>query len=309
MHGKNRIKRLSSILLALSKGNALSTLNLANRYGVSTKVIRTDFSSYILPLFSDSKIYYDHTTQSYHAKKNFLHETLLSAEELAIIAILKYKARDKYSDENLYEKTTLLFEKFEKTLDNKLYQKSAVEKIDNFKEEITRIKNAISSRRIITCTYNNKTREIYPLKILNFEGYWYLVIYEPKDTKIKTFHLNSIKNIEIHDTQYVFDFDQIKSFENAINAFHVLNQEPLFIELYVDAKVAKYFLRKPLSPSQRILNECEDGALELEIMVSDFREIIPTIQRYIPHIKVIEPEALRSQINKNIQQYIDDQTR
>ena len=59
MNLTNRIKRLSSLLTLLSKSYKLSTPALAERFGVSLKIIQTDFRDYLLPLFPDEKIYYD----------------------------------------------------------------------------------------------------------------------------------------------------------------------------------------------------------------------------------------------------------
>ena len=209
-----RINRLSQILELLSKGYELSTPNLVERFGVTKKIIQTDFKEYLLPLFIDEKIYYDYSSKTYKAKNNFLTKTLFSSDELSIIAILKNKSKDKYSDVDLSPKVDTLFLKFEDELTNKLYQTSSTEKIDNFKDEIIQIKNAVESKSIIKCFYNDKYREIYPLKILNLEGFWYLIIYEPNDNKIKTFHLNTIKNIEVLNTHFSFDEEKINSFDN-----------------------------------------------------------------------------------------------
>lgn len=300
----NRIKRLSKILTLLSKGYELSTPSLVDEFGISKKIIQTDFKEYLLPLFKDNRIFYDYSSKVYKAKNNFLTKTLFSSEELAVISILKMKSKDKYSDNDLFKKTDALFHKFEDELSNKVYQKSAVEKIDEFKDEIILIKNAIETKNIIKCFYNKKNREVYPLKILNLEGYWYLIIFEPKDKKIKTFHLNTIKKIEITESNYLFDENKVDSFDNAITAYFKPENKTIFIQLYIDAKVARYFERKPLSQQQRTLSKNEDGSLELEVSITDYMEIIPTIQRFMPYVNVIEPDDLRKEIKKNIEQYL-----
>lgn len=65
-------------------------------------------------------------------------------------------------------------------------------------------------------------------------------------------------------------------------------------------------MRKPLSSTQRVLKKYENGDIEIEVIVTDFMEIIPTIQRYIPYVKVIEPKELRIKINENLQKYIKE---
>ena len=97
MNFNNRINRLSSTLVLLSKGQELSTPSLVERFGVTKKIIQTDFKEYILPLFNDGKIFYDYSSKTYKAKNNFLSKTLFDAEELAIISIIKNKSKDKSS--------------------------------------------------------------------------------------------------------------------------------------------------------------------------------------------------------------------
>ncbi|MBD3830003.1 MAG: WYL domain-containing protein [Arcobacter sp.] len=301
----NRINRLTHTLQLLSKGNGVSTPALVEFFGegVTKKMVQTDFKEYLLPLFIDEKIYYDYADRVYRATNNFLVKTLFDAEELAIISIIKNKSKDKYSDDGLSQKVDVMFDKFEDELSNRLYQKSSVEKIDNFRDEIIQIKNAIETKHIITCTYTNKDRIVYPLKILNLEGYWYLIVYEPKDDLVKTFHLNSVKNIEHTDDIYTFNQDIVDSFDNAITAYFKPNNEPVRVELYIDKEVSRFFERKPLNKTQRPLRVLPDKSLELEVYVTDLMEIIPTIQRFIPYVVVIEPEELKIEIVKNLEVY------
>ena len=299
-----RINRLSAILELLNKGYDLSTPNLVERLGVSKKIIQSDFKDYILPLFVDDKIYYDYSSKTYKAKNNFLTKTLFSSDELSIIAILKNKSKDKYSDEDLSVKVDSLFLKFEEELTNKLYQTSSIEKIDNFKNEIIQIKNAVETKSIIKCLYNKKDREIYPLKILNLEGFWYLIIYEPSDNKIKTFHLNTIKNIEVLHCNFRFDEEKINSFDNAISAYYKPENEPILVQLFIDKEVSRYVMRKPLNKSQRVLKIYDDESCDVVLTITDFMEIIPTIQRYLPFIGVIEPQELKNRVKMNIDLYL-----
>ncbi|MDR1007181.1 MAG: WYL domain-containing protein [Campylobacteraceae bacterium] len=305
MEYKNRVSRLAYILTSLSKGQSVSTPSLVKFFGkgITKKMVQTDLKEYIFPLFIDKKIYYDYTYKVYRAKDNFLVKTLFTADELAIIAILKNKSKDKYSDNDLSKRVDTMFNKFEDELSNKLYQKSSIEKIDDFRDEIIQIKNAIETKHIIKCFYKNKNRTIYPLKILNLEGYWYLIIYEPMDDLIKTFHLNSVKNIECTNDTYNFDQNIIDSFDSAITAYFEPNNKPITVELLISKEVSKYFERKPLNKTQRLIRELPDKSIELEIIITDLMEIIPTIQRYIPYVFVINPKELACAISKNISVY------
>ena len=305
MNLNNRVERIKAILDLLNQGYNLSTPSLVERFNISKKIIQTDFKDFILPLLPNETIYYDYSSKTYKAKNNFLSKTLFNSKELAIIAVLKNKSTDKYSDHDLKANVDELFFKFEKELSNQLYSKSSVEKIDKFQNELIQLENAIENKNIVKCFYNNKHREIYPLKILNLEGFWYLIVYEPIDNKIKTFHLNTIKNVEVLLNEYKFDVTKVDSFNNAINAYHKLDSN-IQITLYADKEVSRYFLRKPLNQTQRVLKQYDDKSIDLEIVVTNLMEIIPTIQRYIPHVKVIEPLELKEAIKKNIDDYVKE---
>lgn len=303
MNLNNRVERIKAILDLLNQGYNLSTPSLVERFNISKKIIQTDFKDFILPLLPNETIYYDYSSKTYRAKNNFLSKTLFNSKELAIIAVLKNKSTDKYSDHDLKANVDELFFKFEKELSNQLYSKSSVEKIDKFQNELIQLENAIENKNIVKCFYNNKHREIYPLKILNLEGFWYLIVFEAIDNKIKTFHLNTIKNVEVLLNEYSFDITKVDSFNNAINAYHKLDSN-IVITLYADKEVSRYFLRKPLNKTQRVLKQYDDKSIDLEIIVTNLMEIIPTIQRYIPHVKVIEPLELKEAIKKNIDDYV-----
>ncbi len=300
----NRIQRLSYILAQLSKGDKLSTNQLAQQFETTTRKIQLDFTEYILPLFDDDTIYYDYSFKCYIAKSNFLTKTYLNAQELATISILKAKSKDRYSDDDLASKTNLLFDKLEDSLKNSIYENLSLESIDNNTSQIIQIKNAIKSKNEIKCFYNDKSRNLYPLKILNLSGFWYLINYDLKYHEIRRYHLNSIKDIEILENKFEFDEEIIKDFDNAINAYFEPHITPFVVELFLDKKVSKYFIRKPINQTQRVLKTYEDGSFDIEIYITDFMEIIPTIQSYIPYVLVISPDELGEVVKGNMLKYL-----
>ena len=63
-------------------------------------------------------------------------------------------------------------------------------------------------------------------------------------------------------------------------------------------------MRKPLNKSQRVLKIYDDESCDIELMITDYMEIIPTIQRYLPFIGVIEPQELKDRVKNNIDLYV-----
>jgi predicted DNA-binding transcriptional regulator YafY len=300
----NRLQRLSYILTHLSYGEKLSTKKLSEHFEISIRKIQLDFNEYILPYFDDI-VYYDFGFKCYISKTNFLHETLLNSEELAVVSILKTKAKDKSSNYDLSLKAVLLFDKLENSLKNSIYENSSMECFEENKDEIVKIRNAIKAKNEILCKYNDKERNLYPLKILNLDTYWYLINYDLEYEEVRKYHLNSISNISIIDKNFEFDNELLESFDNAINAYFKPQVTPFAIELFLHKKVSQYFMRKPINNTQRVLKNYEDGSLDVEIYITCFMEIIPTIQKYLPYIGVITPNELEGMIVDNLDEYLD----
>ncbi len=197
----SRLNRIKTILELLSKGERLTTKRLVEEFESTDRVIQLDFKEYLIPLFSDDTIYYSHSEKCYAAKSPFLQSSLLNSEELATIAILKNKSKDKYADEELQFNTNSLFVKLEDSLKNSIYKLPFIENIEDNENDIIKIKNAIKSKTVIECIYNEKPRELYPLKILNLDNFWYLINYDVDYNEVRRYHLKSIKEVELQDCQ------------------------------------------------------------------------------------------------------------
>lgn len=281
---------------------------MVEQFNTTDRIIQLDFKEYIIPLFNDDTIYYNHSEKCFSAKYPFLQSSLLNSEELATIAILKNKTKDKFADEELSFNTKKLFEKLEDSLKNSIYKLPSIESIEENQADIIKVKNAIKTKTKIECIYNDKKRELYPLKILNLDSFWYLINYDLEYNEIRRYHLKSIKEVELQDIEFEFDEEIINGFDNAINAYFEPHIKPFAIELFLDKKVSKYFLRKPINQTQRVLKTYEDESLDIEVFITDFMEIIPLIQSYIPHIMVISPDELNKTIKSNLEEYFSKTT-
>ena len=152
MQLNNRIKRIKAILDLLNQGLNLSTPKLVERFGVSKKIIQTDFKDFILPLFPNETIYYDYSLKTYKAKNNFLSKTLFNSKELAIISILKNKSTDKYSDIDGINNFDTIY-KIEMEKLEKIYQNCDV--------MITHVNPSCSEEHINEKYHNNPTNTFF----------------------------------------------------------------------------------------------------------------------------------------------------
>lgn len=152
MQLNNRIKKIKAILDLLNQGLNLSTPKLVERFGVSKKIIQTDFKDFILPLFPNETIYYDYSLKTYRAKNNFLSKTLFNSKELAIISILKNKSTDKYSDIDGINNFDTIY-KIEMEKLEKIYQNCDV--------MITHVNPSCSEEHINEKYHNNPTNTFF----------------------------------------------------------------------------------------------------------------------------------------------------
>ena len=297
---KKMIGILPILLKRLSNGNSLHLPTLAEEFSIPKNTLVNNLKEVICPLFP-KEILYDNSTKQWYAKKNFLSETLLSADELITIKLL-----EKYSEqlgETFNRSSKKLFKRFKQQASLTIFRKSNIEPISRRGERtFALLEYAITNSSILTCHYKRKARTIHPLKIAMLEGYWYLFLIEEGHPEIRKYHLQSIEKLKLTKESFTPPpKERLEGLSNAINAYFNA-QHRLYVELLVHKTITPYLKRKPLSPTQQIEEE-EENYNKLTITITDEREIIPTIQQYLPYIKVLSPDSLHQKIEENIRNY------
>ena len=294
------IELLPTLLKKLANGEGLNIGELSEQYNIPKKTLQDNIKK--LQLLFPHDIKYSSSTKNWYSEQNFLSETLLSADELVTMKILENYS-SKVSEKFFYS-TQRLFNRFKKRASLLIFKKTRMEKIAKEDEsKLAIIKNAIASKIVLKCNYNNKDRIIHPLKIVLFDGYWYLLVYDINNKTIKTFHMKSIEAIQLtKDFFKAPSIDIQNKLDGAINAY--FKDKPIIhVELLVHEKVIRYFKRQPLSKYQQLFPDADPKYTKLTITVTDEMEIIPTIQQFLPYIKVESPDSLHQRIEENIQNY------
>ena len=295
------IDALPKLLERLSNGEGLNIPRLHKEFGVSTSTIRDYFDKYLVPL-PLANIKYDHSTKNWTAKQNFLSETLLSANEMIVIKILEESSSS--FGKNFSKQTQKLLTRFKKRSSLRIYKKVKMEKFNESDEKnLAIVQNAIEKKKTLTCAYNGKNRVINPLKIVQLEGYWYLFLWDTEDDVMKTFYFKNIKDLQIGGITYNDAKNEIiTKLDQAINAYFK-DKKSFEVELQVHKKVSIYLKRLPISPTQQFFPCIDDNYEKVTLQVTNDMEIIPTIQRYLPYIKVLSPISLNNKIEQNIKNY------
>lgn len=294
------LTRLVNILRKLYNGESLSVKELALEFNVSDRTIQRDFNNRLIsfPIEKDGR--------RWKMQDGFKLEKTTSIEEQIVLDIM----------ENLVDgvgkvfssKAKNLLSKIKNKEYNPIYAKLNMENIDDKLFIIQDVENSIKNRNQIFCTYKieenrSYTLTINPLKIANYEGFWYLIAIDTKDDTIKKYYLKNIVNIRKKEEKYKFDFRIEELLENSINVWFDENTKPFVVKLYIDPTISKFIKRKPISNTQVIESNYSDGSLNIEVKITHEMEILPIIKYWIPYIKVIEPLWINDILKKDLENY------
>ncbi|EIF51360.1 YafY family protein [Sulfurovum sp. AR] len=296
------LDRLTEILARLNNGEALSVKELAKDFNVSDRTIQRDFNKRLglhYPIYRDGK--------KWKMQDGFKLEKLSSVEDTVVLDIVQRLVEG--AGTTFAAKANKLLSKIKNESLNPIYAKLDMEDIGDKLQEIQKLEHAIKEKRQINCFYTPLDQptvqiDLKPLKIANYEGYWYLIALDSRNDILKKYYLKSIKQITILDTTFESNKKLDKLLDNSISVWFKAEVEPYRVTLQISSKVAEYFTRKPISKSQITESVYEDGGMVVSIEVTDDREIIPFVKYWIPHIKVLEPTRIQDAIESDLKVYI-----
>jgi len=305
LHDYDKIlTRLTIILQRLYEGEILSTSVLAEEFNVSPKTIQRDFNERLIRFPIEKSGHQWKMQDGYKLTKE------RTPEETLVIEMLENIAES--IGAGFGAKAKHLFSKLQNTTASPIYSKTIIEDISDKLELIQNIEEAINNNTIVIFNYNNKLRYVRPYKIVSFEGYWYLYGEEVLQDKLKTFYFKDLENLQISEESFTPKTENYKVLERSLNAWFEPNKEPFEVVLNASSDIAKYFERRPLSITQRIIKIYKDGSMDLSLLATSEREVIHEIKRWMPDLIVVEPKALALKakaisdtfINKQIEQLI-----
>jgi len=295
------LTRLTVILSRLNDGEALSVTELAKEFNVSERTIQRDFNERLIsfPIYQDKK--------RWKMQEGYKLEKSTSIEDAVVLDIMEKLIEG--AGQRFSMKAEHLLSKIKNQSFNPFYAKLDMEDIGDKLKEVQQLEGAIKSRQEIQCLYHfgnyGKTIDLKPLKIVNYEGFWYLVALDARNDVLKKYYLKNISQIAIKEKSFTTDAELDELLENSISIWFNEGMEPYRVILDISPDIAKYFKRKPISKTQRIEELREDGSMRVSIEITDDMEIIPLVKYWIPHIQVVEPADIREHIEKDLDTYIE----
>lgn len=291
------VYRLAQILIKLNQGEKLDPQLLADEFGVNLRTIQRDLNARFayLPL--------QKTAGRYHLDSAFLGK--LSSKDIERFAGLAGICGlfPSLSDD-------FLRDIFDTRIQPALLVKghhyeNLVGKHHDFRE----LENAIIARRKVTFDYV-KTEglksypEVSPYKLINNKGIWYLAALD--GDKLKSFSFTKIERLRTLETCFNWDpyIDSQLAKEDGI----WLSERKQEVVLKVSREVASYFKRRRLIADQVIEKELDDGGLIVSTKVGHPNQILPIVRYWIPHIRIISPEALQLDMEKELAEFLKRST-
>jgi len=289
--------RYTQIIAKLYGGAKLSNVELSKEFQVSTKTIQRDFAKLVLmfPIFQNKKLW--------QLEKNFEFKENLSIEDDITLKLLLQASKS--FDKSFSKRADKLLSRIDDNINSPIYTKIELEDISNKLTEISQLESAINSQNKIEFSYlkddNYYDVIVEPYKIVNFDGFWYLI--SRKDGNLRRYYLHNIFDIEILEDKFRKSKKIEELISNAINIWFDEN-DSCEVELLIDSSIKKYFMRKPISKSQRLKEFDKDDNMIVTLDITNEKEIIPIVKYWLPHIRVLKPIGLNKKIQEDVQKFL-----
>ena len=223
------LTRLTVILSKLNDGEALSVKELAKEFNTSDRTIQRDFNERLasFPIYQENK--------KWKMQDGFRVEKTKSLEDEIVLDIIE-KITESIGGK-FATKSHKLLSKIKNEDFNPIYTKLNIEDISDRFADIQILETAIREKKELQCSYNDEVHDIYtttikPLKIVNFEGFWYLVAL--RDEILKKYYLKNISNPRITELLFTTD-DKLDTLLNeSISVWFQKDVEPFEIKLLLE---------------------------------------------------------------------------
>jgi predicted DNA-binding transcriptional regulator YafY len=294
------LTRLTIILSRLNDGEALSVTELAKEFNVSDRTIQRDFNERLIsfPVYQEKK--------KWKMQEGYRLEKSASVEDAVVLDIMQKLIEG--AGRKFSTKANKLLSKIKNDSLNPIYAKLDIEDIGDKLHEVQVLEGAIKEKREIKCFYSfdDYTKEVVlkPLKIANYEGFWYLIALDERNDILKKYYLKNVKNITVLNTIFESSKKLDQLLDNSISIWFSHSADPYKVILKISKEIAKYFQRKPISKTQKVESLYQDGSMDISVEITNDMEIIPLVKYWIPHIKVLEPERIEESIKRDLKGYI-----
>jgi predicted DNA-binding transcriptional regulator YafY len=263
----------------------------------------------------------EHGLRYYSIKRAFDFIPLTLSPDEILAAILLAQFGELFAGTRIEEDINCIFEKIDQLLPQDsiafttalkglndvfyLHQPGKLS-FDSKDHVIKDILRAIIEKRICTIEYKKTTEaevkrfHFQPYSILFHAGSIYIIGFQPYHENLIYLALHRIQHIEMSEDV----FEQIPDYnlnDFLKNNFGIWHEDPVDIVIRFDELVANTVRERNWHHSQ-VIQQSNDGRIELSMHVGPSEELIAWILRWGVHAEVLKPDYLRKHIRKNFEE-------
>jgi predicted DNA-binding transcriptional regulator YafY len=314
----NQTHRVLELIRRFNNNEKVCISQLQNEsmwYGKSDKTIRRDLDI-IKKVFPDTFHLVRGELGCYKAITNELFSNITSAENMSLL-VQTFNIADRstlFSDLNISASDkSILEKKIKESKNTYLFKNKPYENRSGDVALFKQLEQAIYYRKEIVIEYRAvsklESRKAKPYKIVFMNENFYLACeVEHPNYQFSLFRISKIEAVEysnknFHQNREIAQF--IKDIQTPW-AKYSFNYKEHLIEVFVeiDNSKAHHFKAKKYLPSQKIIEEKEDGTLILSYEVTQDIEMDELIKKWLPYVKVLSPNSLKESIEKDLRVYL-----
>ncbi|WP_201352011.1 helix-turn-helix transcriptional regulator [Hydrogenimonas urashimensis] len=294
------LTRLTTILQRLYSGETLGVTELAEEFNVSPKTIQRDFNERLI------RFPIEKAGRRWRMQPGHRIEKVQDIDNLLTLQILETIAEGIGS--GFAERSKSLLGRLKNDTGPIIRSYLSIEDVTSHTLLFKQIEEAIVSTRCLRFDYHKKRRHVHPYRIVNFDGYWYLLAREPASGLVKKFYIKEITNADVTTEPFTPDATLHERIAGALNAWFDPNRDPFELHLLAKAPIVKYLKRRPLSPTQCIVAEHAGRDLELTVRATSTQEALGLVKAWLPDLIVLGPPDVREAFENLLQKTLRRQT-
>lgn len=211
---------------------------------------------------------------------------------------------DSESTQSIFD-NLLLINAYKQTENNSkimFFEKRQASGLHNLEGIIFAIKNS----KTISCNYTKywenvpRRKVLEPYALKEFRNRWYLLANEidGKDFFVKTFGLDRISDLEIHNKTYKKQNVDVEAmFVNSFGIISTLNQKTEKIILSFDVEQGKYVKSLPIHHSQKVLAD-NDKEYKIELTLVPTYDFYQELLTHAERLQIEKPTSVRKEYLK-----------
>ena len=201
-----------------------------------------------------------------------------------------------------------------------LFKNSIMEELqsDKAKHLFKNLKIAIKNHEYRDIVYTYDTERIYKnekcLKLMFMDNNWYVVVID-EENKLRFRRLSFIAKVSYSKEKNSFQRKEIAPYLDFLktvqNSMTLYGEKKKVATIKATPAIAKYFEEgiKKFLPSQTFERKEEDGSVLFTLEYTQELEILPFIQKWLPDLVIVAPEALKEAYCKKLERAIKNNSR